>query len=472
MLSKETAVVLPLLVFSYAWSYGCVSGGPPSVAELARRHARFWLALVATWAVLAAVLVAESGAYGELGAQQHPRLAYLVTQAGVLLHYLRLSCWPAGQNLDSDWPLVRDLAAAVPQVAVVAVALVAAAWGLLRRRAWGWPAAAFFLLLAPTSSVLPVIDIANEHRMYLPLACLVTLVVAGAAEALRRVATAWPRHATLLGRMAILLAAAAVVALGAATHARNRVYHDRGRLWSDVLAKSPESPRANSIVAVMLARRGRVDEAIALARRAAARDPWGTTFHTLGEVLAAAGDHAGCERACRAGIEALEATEAAGRQPEFNLQAGLVTAVVEQGRLTEAADLVAGRLPAIRAALGEDHPITLSMELVAVRLKLMRREHDGGIAAARRLFDAATRRLGGGHPTTLSAETVLAIALAEEGDDPAAERHLRHVLAMQADAGPRGSAWRSTALLLADFLESRGQTAAAAALRTAAEPPR
>ena len=464
MLSKETAVVLPLLVFSHAW----VFAASPSVGDLLRRHWRFWLALAGTWGVLAAVLVVESSSYGELGEQQHSRLAYLVTQAGVILHYMRLAGWPSGQNLDYDWPLVQDFSTALPQVVVVAAAVAAAAWGLLRRRPWGWPAAAFFLLLAPTSSVLPVIDIANEHRMYLPLACLVALIVALLADCVGRLETLVPRLAGFVRGAAMAAVAVAVLGLGAATHLRNRLYHDRWVLWSDVLEKSPAGPRGNSIVAVMLARQGRVEEAIVLARRAVARDPWGTTFHTLGAVLSTAGDHAGCERSCRAGLEALAATEAVGQQPEFNLQAGLAAALVEQGKLDEAADLIRQRLPAMQAAVGADHPISLSMALTAVRLKLLRRDVDGATQDARSLFETANRRLGGGHPVTLSAETMLAIALAERGDDLAAERHLRHVLAMQTAGRGEDSGRRSTAGLLADLLESRGKIAEARALRAEA----
>ena len=468
MLSKETAVVLPLLVFSHAW----VFAEPSSPADLVRRHWRFWLALAGTWGVLAAVLVVEKGAYGELGEQQHPAVAYLVTQAGVILHYVRLACWPSGQNLDYDWPLVRDLSAALPQVVVVAAAVAAAAWGMLRRRPWGWPAAAFFLLLAPTSSVLPVIDIANEHRMYLPLACLATLVVALLADCVGRLETLVPRLAQFIRGAAVAAVAVAVLGLGTATHLRNRLYHDRWLLWNDVLEKSPAGPRGNSIVAVMLARRGRVDEAIVLARRAVARDPWGTTFHTLGEVLNAAGDHGGSERSCRAGLEALAATEAAGQQPEFNLQAGLAAALVEQGNLDGADDLIRQRLPAMQTALGADHPIVLSMTLAAVRLKLLRRDVDGAMQDARSLFERADRRLSGGHPLTLSAETMLAIALAERGDDLAAERHLRHVLVVQSAGFGGDPGRRSTAGLLANFLESRGKIAEARAVRAEAEPPR
>lgn len=472
MLSKETAVVLPLLVFSHAWVFGLSS----SAVDLVRRHWRFWLALAGTWGVLAAVLVVESGAYGELGEQQHPPLAYLVTQAGVILHYVRLACWPTGQCFDYGWSLVTPVSSAVPQVVVVAAVLVASAWGVLQRRAWSWPTAAFFLLLAPTSSVLPITDIANEHRMYLPLACLVTLLVTVAAWAADRAKTRAPHRTAWIHRTAALLAAVAVLGLGAATHLRNRLYHDPWRIWNDVLEKSPDSPRGNSIVAVMLAQQGRGDEAVVLARRAVARDPWGTPFHSIGELLSAAGDHAGGERACRAGIEALAATEAIGHQPEFDLQAGLATALVEQGKIDEADDVIRSQRPRMQRSLGADHPITLSMELAAVRLKLMRRDHGGAIQDARAVLETAGRCLGEGHAVTLSAETALAIALAESGDDIGAERHLRHVLAEQATRPGAATAVRSTAALLVDFLVSRGRLddakAVDAAMRAGHAAPR
>jgi hypothetical protein len=463
MLSKETAVVLPVLVFSYAW----VFRQPTSAADLWRRHTRLWLALAGTWGVLAAVLWVESRAYGELGEQRHPPLAYLVTQAGVILQYVRLAGWPVGQNLDYDWPLVRDGAAAFPQVVVVAGGVTVAVWGVLYRRAWSWPLAAFFLLLAPTSSVLPVTDVANEHRMYLPLACLVALVVAVAGAAVGRAEVAWPGRRAVIDRAAFVLTAAVVLALGIATHERNRLYHHRWLIWNDVLAKSPNNPRGNSIVACMLAEQGRTEAAIELARRAVARDPWGLAFQSISEALTAAGDHAGGERACRAGIEAIRATAAAGGQPEFDLQAGLATALVEQGKLDEAERVIRQQLPAMGQSLGGDHPITLSMTLVAVRTKLMHRDVDAAIDDARAIFERAARSLGDGHSMTLAAETTLGIALAERGDDPAAERHLRHVLAVHMARPTDDAAKRSAAALLVDFLASRGRLAEARSMKSA-----
>ena len=51
-----------------------------------------------------------------------------------------------------------------------------------RNRGWIW----FFVVLAPTSSVIPVISQTGaEHRMYLPLAGIVSLTIVGASSPVR-----------------------------------------------------------------------------------------------------------------------------------------------------------------------------------------------------------------------------------------------------------------------------------------------
>ena len=51
----------------------------------------------------------------------------------------------------------------------------------MRAHPLGFLGAWFFLILAPTSSVLPMsVEVAAERRMYLPLAAVVVLAVTGA----------------------------------------------------------------------------------------------------------------------------------------------------------------------------------------------------------------------------------------------------------------------------------------------------
>src|SRR5581483_6161226 len=110
---------------------------------------------------------------------------YFFTQCRVIWTYIRLFFLPFGQNVDPDVAVSRSLLDHGALFGFAAlIALAAAAW-IYRKR---WPLAAFgvfmfLLLLAPTSSFVPISDVSAERRLYLPFLGL-TLVV---LEFLRRV---------------------------------------------------------------------------------------------------------------------------------------------------------------------------------------------------------------------------------------------------------------------------------------------
>ena len=110
--------------------------------------------------------------------------SYFFTQCRVIWTYVRLFFLPFGQNVDPDVAVSHSLLdhGAIFGLAAL-VALVAAAW-IYRKR---WPLAAFgifmfLLLLAPTSSFVPILDVSAERRMYLPFLGLVLVCL----EFLRR----------------------------------------------------------------------------------------------------------------------------------------------------------------------------------------------------------------------------------------------------------------------------------------------
>lgn len=104
---------------------------------------------------------------------------------------------------------------------------------LRRRPVAEFLGASFFIILAPSSSIVPIVtQTVAEHRMYLPLA----LVVAGAVASV----FAHCRSRRLAGAAF----AAILVALFGATVARNRVYATEMSLWTDNLQKKPGSYRS------------------------------------------------------------------------------------------------------------------------------------------------------------------------------------------------------------------------------------
>ncbi len=82
---------------------------------------------------------------------------------------------------------------------------------MLRGRRIGFLGIAFFLILAPTSSFVPIQDLCFEHRMYLPLACVVTACVLVGHAIFQR----FPWPSARLGSVAVLLGV--VLVLGGLT---------------------------------------------------------------------------------------------------------------------------------------------------------------------------------------------------------------------------------------------------------------
>ena len=246
--TNEAMVTAPLAVLLWDWIF--IRRSWPEV--LSRRWP-LYLGLAATWLPLGWIIAqSPREASVGIGLQGVTAWSYLVTQAGVLVHYLRLAAVPWPLVLDYEWPIATSLLSVAPQFIGLALALGLAVWGLVRRAAWAFPAAAFFLILGPTSSVIPVVtEVASEQRMYLPLAALVGLAVVGGASLVRRT----PRA---VGPIAI---AALIVMLGSLTYARNGDYVSEERLYEQTLAAAPANARAHNNLATVLMPQRRLDEA-------------------------------------------------------------------------------------------------------------------------------------------------------------------------------------------------------------------
>ena len=257
MASKEVMVSAPLLVWFYDRTVLA-----RSVREMWRARRGLYAGLASTW-VLLAVLVATHPHPAEAGfgfAQLTP-WRYAITQCGVIAHYLRLAVWPSPLVVDyMDWPVPRTLFAVLPSALAMLGLVAATCWALLRRSPWGLLGAWFLLILAPTSSMLPIVtEIAAERRMYLPLAAVVVCIVMIAWHGLARLRL----DAMVRRRVAIGLVAAAVGVLGALTVRRNHDYRTEASIWSDAVAKRPNNARAHNNLGQAWHREGRLDAAVA-----------------------------------------------------------------------------------------------------------------------------------------------------------------------------------------------------------------
>lgn len=259
MATKEVMATAPVMVL---WYDRALIGS--SWRQIARQRGVYYLALASTWGILAGLMLAHTDRYvaaGTLVVRGVTPLQYALTQPSVILHYLRLAFWPSGQCLDYSWPPATSAVQIVPAALATLALLGGTMWCMFRYPACGFLGGWFFVILAPTSSVLPIRDLAFEHRMYLPLASVAAGVVIGAYWGLERF-LGWYRVGRI-GRRGVEIAAAGLVitALGGATYLRNEVYASEVTMWQDVVEKAPYNPRGYNNLGFALMRQGRYDEA-------------------------------------------------------------------------------------------------------------------------------------------------------------------------------------------------------------------
>ena len=169
---------------------------------------------------------------------------YLRSQPGVLLHYLRLSFWPDRLILDYGWPVANSAGQIYGLGSVIVLLLGLSLWATWRYPRIGFLGMVFFLILAPTSSFMPIKDLAFEHRMYLPLAAVIALVVLLAATILSRIKL--PESAR--GSIALVLLLAVAGPLALRTVLRNRDYGQPIVFWTQCIEQNPQNPRPYRIL--------------------------------------------------------------------------------------------------------------------------------------------------------------------------------------------------------------------------------
>ncbi len=191
--SKEIAITLPAIIFLYDYCF--IANG--DIKKLVSR--------LPVYAILFAILAflvtrtlgglqetpgVSGGASAGFGVQSITAKEYLFTQFNVILYYITLLFVPINQNLDYDFPISKGLFD-IPQVKegtvlnypippsfvslIILLAIVGfAVYLLLKRKTVNGQRSLiaffilwFFIILSPTSSFIPIIDVIFEHRLYL-----------------------------------------------------------------------------------------------------------------------------------------------------------------------------------------------------------------------------------------------------------------------------------------------------------------
>lgn len=227
MLCKAPAMVFPVILFFYIW---LLEGEKPGVAA---RKCLPSLVAVGALAWLIAVMTPSTFAPGASSAD-----AYRITQPVVIFRYFRTFFIPTGLTADTDRvPFASIFEGEAISGFIFILALIGVAFWATKRRetkpiAFGF---CWFLAAVLPTSVFPLAEVENDHRMFFPFVGL-TLSASWAvalwlyAHPERRTAVGW-------GGVAVL------VVFAAGAWQRNQIWRTEESLWYDVTLKSPHNGR-------------------------------------------------------------------------------------------------------------------------------------------------------------------------------------------------------------------------------------
>jgi tetratricopeptide (TPR) repeat protein len=260
LLAKEHTIALPalLILTDYWWNPGFSFRGVwrnwrlygPMAAGGAAGLAMFW----------GPIFHSRTAGFG---LKDFTWYQYFFTQCRALFVYPAEFLLPVRLTADWDFPISKNILDHGAIAGLIAlVGLAAAAWHFRRR----FPLAsygffAYLLLMAPTSSILPIQDPVAERRIYFSMIGLLLILL----EPLSRL-KANPKA------LGAVFAAVALVAAGA-TYARAAVWGDPLLLWQDTARKSPNKARGHENLAFQYYLQGNYDLAIPEFEAAARLEP-------------------------------------------------------------------------------------------------------------------------------------------------------------------------------------------------------
>jgi len=247
--TKEHTLVLPglLLLTDYYWNPGFSFSG-------IRRNWKLY-AFIAAGVAMGLAFVARILAHAPsagFGLKDFTWYQYFFTQCRAFFVYLRLLVFPAGQNMDWEYPISRNLLDHGAIAGLIVILVLAAAAIYFRRR---YPLASFgflvyILLMAPTSSFVPIKDPIAERRLYLPMLGILLIV------------TAALQHIHVDRRKLAGALAAIVLVLAVVSYQRNQLWASDIAMWEDAASKSPGKFRVHFQLAHTYYVDGRCQEAL------------------------------------------------------------------------------------------------------------------------------------------------------------------------------------------------------------------
>ncbi len=279
MLAKPTAIMmLPILgvyIFLFEWRLSILEIFKSFKSEFS--HSWVHIILVGVIGVSGFVFMQKMEPNWIPGGTS--RFDYLITQPYVIWHYFKMLFLPTELTADTDlqpfttiWD-ARFFAGMLFMGAMLAIAVWASKFQHLRPVTFGilW----FFFALVPTSSIIPLSEVMNDHRMFFPFIGLILAVgwpialwvmsqtfarTEKSAAKNKTVKKFEPKPWVPKATVAACLLLFAGFAYGA--YERSEVWHSEESLWHDVTIKSPKNGRGLMNYGLVFMGKGEYDKAL------------------------------------------------------------------------------------------------------------------------------------------------------------------------------------------------------------------
>jgi len=174
-------------------------------------------------------------------------IQYLLTQPYIIAHYFGIFFVPVHLSADTDWGLLsgitdpRFFAGLLFVLALVLIAMITSMYKNWRPVSFGiiW----FFLALIPTSSIFPLAEVLNYHRIFFPYIGLMISVVWTLGRVLTPVKIWFQQKALPYTATLAILAMLFLSVYAYGTIQRNAVWHTEESLWKNVTENSSANGR-------------------------------------------------------------------------------------------------------------------------------------------------------------------------------------------------------------------------------------
>lgn len=316
--TKEVMVVAPVIVLTYDYIFI-----EQSLKNVLSRRKGFYTAMAATWMISILLVFSMSDMIGSDIKKANP-LDYLSLQPIAILSYIRLAFWPDPLIMDYG-QISKGMAVNIFALAVVVAMLGLTGWLLYRKKYLSFVGAWFFLILAPSSSFMPTLQLMQEHRMYLSLAAIIMLIVLGVDYLLHR----FGRNFSKIVAPILLVSSAAIFI--SLTISRNSEYHDDLSFWQRNIERRPQSSTAKYNLGVKYTKKNQLDQAIEwFLKTIELNENYNSAHYNLGCVLMKQGQYQQAEYYYRNCLQIEK------KQPDVLTNLGI--ALMEQGKFDQAAE--------------------------------------------------------------------------------------------------------------------------------------